>query len=254
MFVPRSEARQQTVARRLMSEGLSDRDVARAVGLARTTVCNWRNHGFPVLAAGSAPLPARWRPPDPPSYAYLLGMYLGDGCVVAHPRTFSLVIVLDGIYPSIIEECAGAISTTAPVNVGRATREGDRAVRLVSYWRAWPVVFPQHGPGKKHERRIALKSWQRDIVATHTRQFLRGLIHSDGSRSTNRFTVELPSGPREYAYSRYFFSNLSADIRELFCEYCERIGVRWSQSNHRNISVANRESVRILDSFIGPKR
>jgi hypothetical protein len=29
--------------------------------------------------------------------------------------------------------------------------------------------------------------------------------------------------------------------------------VRWTQSNHRNISVAHRPSVRLLDTFIGPK-
>jgi hypothetical protein len=64
----------------------------------------------------------------------------------------------------------------------------------------------------------------------------------------------LPSGRvAEYAYPRYFFSNLSADIRALFCEYCERLGIRWTQSNHRNISVAQRRSVELLDEFIGPK-
>jgi len=85
-------------------------------------------------------------------------------------------------------------------------------------------------------------------------QFLRGLIHSDGCRTVNRFTTRLPSGRvAEYSYPRYFFSNLSADIRARFCEYCERLGVRWTQSNHRNISVSHGRSVAILDGFIGPK-
>jgi len=70
----------------------------------------------------------------------------------------------------------------------------------------------------------------------------------------NRFRVRLPSGRlAEYAYPRYFFSNLSPDIRRLFCEYCELLGVRWTQSNGRNISIAHRHSVAILDSFIGSK-
>jgi hypothetical protein len=51
-----------------------------------------------------------------------------------------------------------------------------------------------------------------------------------------------------------FFSNRSADIRALFCEYCERLGIRWTQSNPRNISVSHRPSVELLDSFVGPKR
>jgi hypothetical protein len=32
-----------------------------------------------------------------------------------------------------------------------------------------------------------------------------------------------------------------------------RLGIRWTQSNHRNISVSHRRSVAILDGFIGPK-
>jgi hypothetical protein len=58
----------------------------------------------------------------------------------------------------------------------------------------------------------------------------------------------------EYEYPRYFFSNFSADILGLFCEYCEPLWVHWTKSNHRNISVSHRRSVAILDGFIGPKR
>lgn len=114
--------------------------------------------------------------------------------------------------------------------------------------------YPQHGPGMKHLRPIVLADWQREIVEADPRPFLRGLIHSDGCRSMNRFTTKLPSGRvAEYAYARYFFSNMSADIRGLFCDACDQLGVRWTQSNHRNISVAHRPSVRRLDTFIGPK-
>jgi hypothetical protein len=70
----------------------------------------------------------------------------------------------------------------------------------------------------------------------------------------NRFTVALPrGGSRKYAYTRYFFTNLSADIRDLFCQSCDQLGIRWTQSSHKNISVANRESVALLDSFVGAK-
>jgi hypothetical protein len=117
-----------------------------------------------------------------------------------------------------------------------------------------PALFPQYGPGRKHERPIVLAEWQQAIVVRHTEQFLRGLIHSDGCRTVNRFRTTLPSGRvAECAYPRYFFSNLSADIRDLFCEGCDRLGVRWTQSNHRNISVSHRASVARPDEFIGPK-
>ena len=72
--------------------------------------------------------------------------------------------------------------------------------------------------------------------------------------NTMRCRPWLPSGRvAEYAYPRYFFSNLSADIRGLFCESCERLGLRWTQSNPRNISVSHRASVALLDEHVGPK-
>jgi hypothetical protein len=48
-------------------------------------------------------------------------------------------------------------------------------------------------------------------------------------------------------------SNYSADIRRIFCDHCDLLGIRWTQSSFKNISIANRESVTTLDSFIGPK-
>ena len=83
---------------------------------------------------------------------------------------------------------------------------------------------------------------------------MRGLIHSDGCRTVNRFKTKLPSGRvAEYAYPRYFFSNLSDDIRGLFCEACDALGVRTTLSNPRNVSVSHRKSVAILEEIVGPK-
>jgi hypothetical protein len=56
-----------------------------------------------------------------------------------------------------------------------------------------------------------------------------------------------------YAYPRYNFSNASADIRQIFCDACDLLGIEWRVMNARNISVARRRSVALLDSFVGPK-
>jgi hypothetical protein len=129
-----------------------------------------------------------------------------------------------------------------------------RSVRVEAGSKLWPELFPQMGPGRKHERLIVLEPWQRGIVERHTWQFVRGLIHSDGCRTMNRFKTRLPSRRvAEYAYPRYFFSNLSAEIRGRFCESCEQLGLRWTQSNHRNISISHRTSVALLDEHVGPK-
>ena len=81
-----------------------------------------------------------------------------------------------------------------------------------------------------------------------------GLIHSDGCRAMNRVRRATLGGVKESEYPRYFFSNASSDIRAIFAWTCELLGVDWRRTTERNISVARRESVAILDSFIGPKR
>jgi hypothetical protein len=35
---------------------------------------------------------------------------------------------------------------------------------VTSFSKHWPCLFPQHGPGKKHERRIELTPWQQELV------------------------------------------------------------------------------------------
>jgi hypothetical protein len=196
------------------------------------------------------------RPADAYSYAYLLGLYLGDGHLAGNGRSWQLVITLDSAYDEVVEECRAAMLLTLPWRVPHLRMHPtDRCVRVASMAKAWHDLFPQHAPGRKHERPIVLAPWQREIVQRQTWQFVRGLIHSDGCRTVNRFRTKLPSGRvAEYAYPRYFFSNLSADIRGLFCEACDRLGLRWTQSNHRNISISHRESVALLEEFVGPKR
>ncbi len=117
------------------------------------------------------------------------------------------------------------------------------------------AAFPQHGPGRKHLRRIELTDWQRELTYAYPAALIRGLIHSDGCRAVNCFKTKLPSGRvAQYQYVRYFFSNLSADIRQIFIDHCELLGIRVTQSNHRNLSVAHRHSVAILERIVGPKR
>ena len=113
----------------------------------------------------------------------------------------------------------------------------------------WPCFLPQHGSGMKHQREIVLVDWQRDILDHHPWRFLRGLIHSDGCRSLNPAIHP----HKTYWYPRYSFSNRSGDIRHLFCEYCDVVGVEWRRMNRWNISVARRKSVELMDRYIGPK-
>jgi hypothetical protein len=197
-----------------------------------------------------------WRPIDLHAYGYLLGLYLGDGHICTKRRSAFLRLSLDTRYPAVLEEASDAITRVLPdVNVRRWTVRTTGCGILQASHPAWPYAFPQHGPGKKHERPIVLTEWQREITADHPDALIRGLIHSDGCRTLNRFSVDLPvGGRRQYEYVRYFFSNLSADIRAIFTDHCRLLGIRCTLSNHRNVSVSHRHSVALLESFVGPKR
>ena len=129
-------------------------------------------------------------------------------------------------------------------------RRDERLDEVCSYSKHWPHLFPQHGPGRKHQRRIALEPWQQRVVDRHPGRLLRGLIHSDGCRVTN--TIRHPK--RTYSYPRYFFSNRSLDIQRVFCDACDRLDVAWRQDGPWNISVARREAVAIMDRHVGPTR
>ncbi len=239
----------------LAATGLSDYEIARRTGISRGTIFNWR-HGRVPGPRSRAPSryprcedPARFELERGWDYAYLLGQYLGDGCVFQNRTSYALRISSDAKYVGIIQECERAIEAVSG-RIPRLRRDpSKRLTNIVSYWKPWPCLLPQHGPGRKHARSIALALWQVDIVEAHPGRFLRGLIHSDGWRGLNRVTVK----GRDYAYARYQFSNRSDDIRTLFTYACELVGVEWRPWGRWHISVARRESVARLDEFIGPK-
>lgn len=247
----------------LATQGLNHRQIARATGIPRGTVRDWLYGKIPVR--GQRGSGGRFRPcmrchthlgPFPSltlfAYAYLLGLYLGDGCISEAPRgVFHLRICLDRAYPVIIEECATATAIVMPASKASVYPSRTARLSVVSSWsRHWPCLFPQHGKGKKHDRPILLAEWQRESVARYPHRLLRGLIHSDGSRHLN--TIRHPA--KTYRYPRYEFCNYSTDIQGIFCEYCDKVGVEWRQMNRFKISVARRDSVARMDEFIGPKR
>jgi hypothetical protein len=177
-------------------------------------------------------------------------MYLGDGCIGRSGTSSALRIALDESYPEIVEKCCDAVEAIR----GRRPRprpdhRGQRCVRIDSTWKQWPCLFPQHGAGRKHKRKIELTGWQNDIVDAEPGAFLCGLIHSDGWRGINRVHVK----GKEYEYPRYQFSNRSDDIRKLFTDTCDRLGIAWRPWTRYHVSVARRDSVAILDTFVGPK-
>ena len=242
--------------------GLNNCEIERLTGISRTTVRTWRGRAAQSLTNSSlqsagesaCPICAGARV-DESAYSYLLGVYLGDGHIVRCPKdVYRLDVTQDEKYIGLISECATAISTLIPeheLHTGFQQREG--CVHITSYWKHWPCVFPQHGIGRKHERAIRLHDWQHRIVQRYPAALVRGLIHSDGYRGLNRVRRPTTNGIREYAYPRYQFTNESTDIKSLFCDTCDQLGIHWRHMNRKTISVARREDVKKLDAIVGPK-
>jgi hypothetical protein len=178
-------------------------------------------------------------------YTYLLGVYLGDGCLTACPRgVYRLRVSCANAYPELIRRCETAISQLLPVKVGRAPQQG--CTEVYAHSKHWICLFPQHGPGPKHKRKIELTAWQQELIDRDPRPLLQGLLHSDGCRVDN-WVKGTP-------YPRYHFSNTSTDIQAIFGRACDAIGVQWRPHNPVSLSVARRGSVALLDAFVGPKR
>jgi hypothetical protein len=99
-----------------------------------------------------------------------------------------------------------------------------------------------------------MSPWQRVLIDRYPGQLLRGLIHSDGCRSLNKIKHTDPTGTlRVYSYPRYHFTNASDDIRRMFTDTCDALGITWTRLTERNVAISRRADVALLDTFIGPK-
>lgn len=175
-------------------------------------------------------------------YAYLLGIYLGDGHITREPRTYRLHVYMNARDTVVIGQVAEAMRRVLPQNrVG--FRRRPSVIVVNAYSKQWPRLFPQHGPGRKHLRPIVLHAWQTEIIDRYPEDFVRGCLDSDGCR--HRRIV----GGRNYP--AYSFCNSSEDILRLFTAACDRMGLGWSRANRDTISIARRPDVARLDAVTG---
>ncbi|MET9608960.1 helix-turn-helix domain-containing protein [Streptomyces sp. NPDC006512] len=250
--------REEAVA--LLRRGIPNRTVAEQFGIPRGTVAWWRHEDRRVRGETYSPPtdcpPCTGRDVHPSAYAYLLGLYLGDGHIISKPKQHHLSIFCDASWSGLVDAAEEAMRLVMPLpRVSRRARKG--CIEVKSHTHHWTCLFPQHGPGKKHERRIILDGWQQEIVDAYPWEFIKGLIHSDGCRITN-WTTRMVGGERKrYEYPRYFFTNKSDDIRRLCTDTLTKVGVEWTVlargSDPFNVSIARKASVALMDAHVGPK-
>jgi hypothetical protein len=241
----------------LVDQGLNDCEISRRTGIPRTTVRDWRRPTYvPREPAGRCPRcwlrakPMRFTLED---YAELLALYLGDGCISQHPRTQRLRIVLDTKYSRIIRDTRALLGRCFRHNAVDAVA-APGCVHVAVYCSHLACLFPQHGPGPKHKRRIILERWQQEIVDGAPWPFIRGCIRTDGCSFINRTDIHRPE---PYEYLSYEFSNTSTDIVDLFRQACARVDV-FTRANrdHRgrwSVRINRRESVARMLEHVGLK-
>jgi hypothetical protein len=149
------------------------------------------------------------------------------------------------------DECEDALLRVLATSVCRVRRKGYHEVK--AYDKHWPCLFPQHGPGKKHQRPIVLEPWQQEVVAAHPGRLLRGPFHSDGWRGTNVAVKRRDGETMRYCYPRYEFCNRSDDIRRILTDALDALAIAWRPNGRWRVSVARRDAVAALDEHVGPK-
>jgi hypothetical protein len=233
----------------LIAAGVNDCEIGRRLGVARTTVRHWRW----AEARDAPPRDLCWRcwrrtrrvELAAPDYAELLGLYLGDGHISRLPRTERLRLLLDARYPTIVAEAEALLRRVFPeCRVGRVVADRGSTVVLWVHHGHLSCLFPQHGPGKKHERPIELEPWQCALVGSAPWAFVRGCIRSDGCSFVNR--------TGRYAYLSYEFRNWSTDILGLFASTCAAVGLHPRQYGDR-VRLCRRADVAELVSHVGVK-
>jgi hypothetical protein len=190
---------------------------------------------------------------DAAAYAELFGWYLGDGHItVGRREVYNLHVYNDVAYPELNAHIQDLMREVKPKSRPHTRLLPGCVVTTVS-WKHWPCLFPQHGPGRKHERTLGMQAWQWEIVEAHPGDFLRGLFHSDGARVRNWATRVVAGEVKRYDYPRWQFVNHSTEIRAWCGQALDLVGVEWRPSSRYTISVSRRESVARLDALIGHK-
>lgn len=201
-----------------------------------------------------------WSTNQKEAYAYILGFYLGDGCLGQPNKTgrgFVLQITNQADFLDMNTRIVAALECLFPTKrVTFYKRLNSNAIDIKLCAMDLNILFP-HGKGTKHTRKIVLERWQKDIIREYPKSFIRGMLESDGCR----FAPRLKACP---TYIIYQFHNCSKDLHLIIHEIANQLGLAYtfrdSKSERKGKAVQSfitsfnrKEDVNFLDSFIGKK-
>lgn len=243
----------------MLSTGIKISEIALATGINRSTISNWKQrNGRNLIKTVSHDGEGADRylktfigdmnESRRLDYSYLLGLYLGDGCIYKLPKTYKLTITLDKKYGALNDYTISAFSRffEKPAYVfDRSLHGRGNAIDIITHSCTLPVIFPQHGIGRKHDRSIELSEWQLSLIDSAS--IVKGLIMSDGS-----IYVESRN-----AYTNLNFTNKSEDIIRILEKFLTELGIEFNTHLKKNgkfmTTICRQDAVKRLISLIGTK-
>lgn len=224
-------------AKEMKSNGSSISEISRKIGASRSTIKQWLTplkryipkniiHNITTFESfiDNMEKSEEYRK----AYYYLLGEYLGDGCInlMKNKRTYVLRIFCADSHPLIIDEVKKDLKMIFPDNsIQDVKKQGCHSIGI--YCSDLPKLFPHTGVGKKHDRKIELSDWQLKYIESNKLYLLKGLFHSDGSYYYSK-------GSKHYYYN---FTNCSLDIHKIYQDCLDSLGIKYTFNERKCKSI-----------------
>lgn len=246
--------------KQLFENGKNKCEISRITGIPRATLTQWIHPKYEPKTnkprASYVPIVSFEDYLDTEekkkAYSFILAIYLCDGYISKAFRAASIRLFNDAKYPENTNDWAKKLKILLPENsVTVSKQQNSNSFVVLAYSRKLTDLFPQHGSGPKHSRKLIFSNWQLKIIQEFPEEFIKGCIQSDGCI----YTQAMKNG---YSYKRFNFINKSEDIIDLFLSTLKLINIskeKYFQVNRGLFVIQNfsKEAVSILEKIISKK-
>lgn len=246
---------------KMLSNGYKISEIAKQTGINRSSISNWKQRSGRIKIETKETNEIKedkffsnfiesLTPNKKLDYSYILGVYLGDGCIYKHKdkNYRTLTITSDKKYADLNDytiQCFTRFFGKAPRVVDRTLYGRGNAIDIIYSHKHLDLVFPHCGRGHKHDRKIELSPWQESIIDPV--QLLRGLFMSDGSFYIDSQCNKMKIG----------FSNKSKDIISIAEKYLDIVDVYYrtntSKSGMYRLNITKKNDVEKMVNMMGTK-